>query len=623
MKKKLNRFLSLVAAVVVCAFFTSATAFAYDDREDYYIKDYDVNITVNTDNTYDIVETLVYEFNRPHHGPTRTFVENHTRQREDGSSDKIKAYVSKLNVYSTDAVDDIAETSTTTRGDTKYKTIKIGSSSQEYTGEHTYQIKYKYNIVTPDPLEDKDELYFNIIGTQWDCYIDHVTWTINLAEDFDASTVGYSVGAAGDAGFREEFLTSNVENHVINGEYNNPLNPYEGITIRAELPEGYFVYKDYSGIAYVLFAVMAAISAFVMMYKPGKRPVEVVEFYPPDNMSPLECEMIYTGIAPSKPMALLPHLANKGYIKILEKEKGKFEFQLTNSDFSGLSREEYTFLDGMFPDRTEGVIVTEKELTKNKFYEVAEAVTSYVGLKASKLYDKKSQVRMLLALFWSLAVFILVILLDVKLISHGTTDDMIMFVAIAMVIPITAVLASKWSNVGTWILAAAAFALILGITKFASDVSIPSAIIACLLSFLVGFFGARKLQRSEENLPIYGRVLGFRNFIKSAELDRLTMLCNENPNYYFDILGYAYAFGLSGVWIKRFEQLQIPVPEPMWYVGAYPYNMHTFNRSFNKMMNHETMALATPPASANSGGGGFSGGGFSGGGSGGGGGGAW
>ncbi|MCR5196478.1 MAG: DUF2207 domain-containing protein [Pseudobutyrivibrio sp.] len=623
MKKKLNRFLSLVAAVVVCAFFTSATAFAYDDREDYYIKDYDVNITVNTDNTYDIVETLVYEFNRPHHGPTRTFVENHTRQREDGSSDKIKAYVSKLNVYSTDAVDDIAETSTTTRGDTKYKTIKIGSSSQEYTGEHTYQIKYKYNIVTPDPLEDKDELYFNIIGTQWDCYIDHVTWTINLAEDFDASTVGYSVGAAGDAGFREEFLTSNVENHVINGEYNNPLNPYEGITIRAELPEGYFVYKDYSKVAYALFAVLAVISGFVMMYKPGKRPVEVVEFYPPDNISPVECEMIYTGTAPSKAMALLPHLANKGYFKVIEKEKGKFEFELTNANFDGLSREEYTFLDGMFPDRTEGVIVTEKELKKNKFYEVTEAVTSYVGLKATKLYDKKSVLRTVLALLWAVAVFILVIWLDVKFISNGTVDDMIMYVALAVVLPLIGIVVNKWNNVGTWLLTIAVFAMMIGINKFLTSISFVSVIVACVLAFLCGFFGARKLQRSEENMPIYGRVLGFRNFIKEAELDRLTMLCKENPNYFFDILGYAYALGLSGVWIKRFEQLQIPVAEPVWYVGAYPYSMHSFNRSFNNMMTRETANLATAPASVNSGGGGFSGGGFSGGGSGGGGGGAW
>ena len=100
------------------------------------------------------------------------------------------------------------------------------------------------------------------------------------------------------------------------------------------------------------------------------------------------------------------------------------------------------------------------------------------------------------------------------------------------------------------------------------------------------------------------------------------MLCDENPNYFYDIIAYAYALGLESKWIKNFEQLEIPIPEPDWYVGIAPFQFNTFNKSFDRMMTHERSSIASSPNSSGSSGG-FSGGGFSGGGSGGGGGGAW
>ena len=147
--------------------------------------------------------------------------------------------------------------------------------------------------------------------------------------------------------------------------------------------------------------------------------------------------------------------------------------------------------------------------------------------------------------------------------------------------------------------------------------------IATIIAVCVTLAADKKRQRSSSTIEQYGRVLGFRNFIKTAELDRLKMLSEENPNYFYDILGYAYAFGLESKWLSNFEKLEIPVQQPTWYVGMDPFTIHNFNTGFSRMMTHERNHIATSPNSGGSGGGGFSGGGFSGGGSGGGGGGAW
>ena len=60
-------------------------------------------------------------------------------------------------------------------------------------GEHFYTIKYTYNI-GKDPLKEIDELYFNLIGAEWDTSIDNVTFKITMPKSFDESLLGFSSG---------------------------------------------------------------------------------------------------------------------------------------------------------------------------------------------------------------------------------------------------------------------------------------------------------------------------------------------------------------------------------------------------------------------------------------------
>ena len=130
-----------------------------------------------------------------------------------------------------------------------------------------------------------------------------------------------------------------------------------------------------------------------------------------------------------------------------------------------------------------------------------------------------------------------------------------------------------------------------------------------------------------------GRIAGLRDFIETAELDRMNELAGDNPEWFYHIIPYAYVFGLSDVFAEKLKDLSLPAPE--WYVPRRNYTFfdyYTFNMLMTRSLSDVTTTLTVPKPSSSSGssggsGGGFSGssggGGFSGGGFGGGGGGSW
>jgi hypothetical protein len=59
------------------------------------------------------------------------------------------------------------------------------------------------------------------------------------------------------------------------------------------------------------------------------------------------------------------------------------------------------------------------------------------------------------------------------------------------------------------------------------------------------------------NHRLYGRILGFREFIETAEWDQLKRLSEEDPGYGMDILPYALLFNMGTRWTASFENKTI------------------------------------------------------------------
>lgn len=292
---------------------TPSEDYRYNHYE-YVIDNYDIDIIVNENNTFDITEKITAFFKVPKHGIFRNIPLSNTITRLDGTISKNRVQISNISV-------DHEFKKSKENGSVK---LKIGSIDKTLTGKQTYTIKYNYNL-GKDPSKNYDELYFNIIGNEWDTVIGNITFSIQMPKEFDSSKLGFSSGIKGSTD-NSNVKYNVVENKII-GSYNGILGSGESLTVRCELPEGYFTDAklNINKFEFVMFlspVVFLIISVF-LWYKYGRDElvVEVVEFYPPEGLNSLDVGFLYKGKVDNKDVtSLLIYLANKGYLEISDKK---------------------------------------------------------------------------------------------------------------------------------------------------------------------------------------------------------------------------------------------------------------------------------------------------------------
>ena len=105
----------------------------------------------------------------------------------------------------------------------------------------------------------------------------------------------------------------------------------------------------------------------------------------------------------------------------------------------------------------------------------------------------------------------------------------------------------------------------LALSDMLRDISDAKAVtLVLLVIFGTGatmFLAVISQARSPKYNEIMGKVLGFRDFIKTAELDKINELIEDDPEYFYHIIPYAYVFGLTNRWIRKFEDIVIVQPE--------------------------------------------------------------
>lgn len=346
MKQKI---LSGIFVIIICFILLIPNqSLATVSTSEYTIQTYDINMIVNEDNTFDITENITAYFNVAKHGIYRKIPLKNSITRIDGTKSSNRVKITDINVSEEYA----------TSNENGYKVIKIGNANETLTGKHSYTIKYKYNI-GKDPLKNADELYFNLIGDQWDTSISNVSFTIIMPKSFDKSLLGFSSGNVGST--NSSNVTYSVNGNIITGNTINTLNAGQALTVRLTLPEGYFVGAssnvDMFSIFVIILCAVFVLIADRLWAKFGKDDdvIETVEFYPPEGYNSAEVGFLYNGSADTKGIiSLLIYLANQGYLKIEEtEEKGIFSksksFRITKiKDYTGNNECERIFFNGLF-----------------------------------------------------------------------------------------------------------------------------------------------------------------------------------------------------------------------------------------------------------------------------------
>ena len=540
------------------------------ENYDYEISAYDIGIVVNEDNSLDVTEKITACFNVPKHGIFRYIPYVNTVKQSDGSIQKIKSRVSGV---------DVSDNYETYTENNNY-VIKIGDADTTITGEKQYTISYTFDM-GKDANDGFDALYYNIIGTGWDTRISNVSFTITMPNtDFNTDKLSFYIGEYGSND--SNGIAYTVNENVISGTVDRAINPNEALTVTLFLDEGYFTFNyalHYTALALlVLIPLIALAVVFILWKKYGKdkKIVDVVEFYPPENMNSAEVALWSKGNASQNDViGLLIELANEGYINIEEVEKRgikkSFECRISKAKdtYTGDDRLKGMFFDGLFKNgRRNTVMLSDLE---ESFYKTVNSIQQTLNMETSKVFNNKS---LLMRLVGWIAVVV------------GVAVDFLIFRSVFV-----------------------------GNERF---VFFGIGLIISLIAFCFAFFIR---QRTDEGHDIKQKINGFKIFLESAEKERLEALVEENPTYFYDILPYAYVLGVSDKWIKNFEG--IAVERPSWYYGN-DFNTMTMLYFMNRTMTDISRAMVSVPSDNASGGGfGGGGGGFSGGGFGGGGGGSW
>ena len=627
----------------------------YNNLYDYYIESYNVDINVSNNNSYDIKETIVAYFNKEKHGIIRNIPTRNTVTRTDGSTNTNRAKITNVNVN---------EKYSLSRGADEVK-LKIGDAGTVLTGRHTYQISYTYNIGN-DKLKDADEFYLNLIGNQWDTNINKLTFTITMPKDFDTNKIGFSAGKYGTSGIpKDGYFNYSVKNNVITGTYNKTLPPNNGFTVRITLPDGYFEKQKLKITIFDFIAIclpiILGIIAFSQWEKYGKdeKIVETIEFNPPDNMNSLDVAYAYKGKANSNDVvSLLIYLANKGYIKIKVEETGSKLLKSKSykiievKKYDGNDENERLFLERLFKNgtiyRTENNnvfrCVTKSDL-EERFYKTVNEIIDNENTSEfkNKIFEKGVWNRAKKIIILSLLV---ILTMSIGPLLNGTKIKTTVIANLVLIVTTMLfylfALSSKFNNtrikniiiafvISFFTIFSFVFVLLYDIvSEIIINMNklglIELGIQVISLIFIMILVTLMK-RRTKYGTEVLGRILGFKTFLKTAEKEKLETLVNQDPEYFYNILPYAYVLGVSDKWIKNFETISLMPPE--WYVGndSY-YDYHTFSNNYNYLMRTSANAMTSRPSSSGSyssfSGGSFSGGGgFSGGGSGGGGGSSW
>ena len=88
--------------------------------------------------------------------------------------------------------------------------------------------------------------------------------------------------------------------------------------------------------------------------------------------------------------------------------------------------------------------------------------------------------------------------------------------------------------------------------------SLVYALIVIGWSALAGIMGAWGGKRTENGVRIHSDLAGLRRYMKKVTRPELNRILRSNPNYYYELIPFAYAMGVEGKFSKQFDSLRIP-----------------------------------------------------------------
>lgn len=661
----MKHILIFILAFAASAIAARASSDGYDagcviERFDYFAN-------VHADNTWEVKECIHANFKEPSHGIFQ-YVEQKYNIEFGGKDRSYFAPVSNVEVAN-------FKHKITYLDHDRFTVIRIGDSSSEIMGEVMYEINYTIHF-PDDGYDNADFFCTSVLGAKCPFTIEEFNYNISFDKPLPASLADSIKVRSGALGSRSNALKATCEvigNNIISGTASN-INHHNAITIYANLPQGYWedpaspagirmawvaewFANTFPSFTTILFSLLCILFVVVLVRllrgRKAQRPIPVIEYTAPEGISSAEVGYIIDMIVDVKDLtSLIIWWASKGYLKIEEvapeeggkgKSKGKDEPEIFLHKLKDLPADAPSYQHKfwkVFFNKKDSVAIS-KIGKKYKQIESAQNALAEKYKDEHALQNFDSGMFITLLGFFLLAAFTILVCCW----STGTYHLLFCWVAALGYGLFYALGASDAKYVDSWKEKLLNYGVLSGllcvslvVAYFVIDkgaARCPSTVIYGItaLSWILIFFSPNLQHDTPYRIELISRLLGFREFIRTAELPMLKAMVDENPDYFYEVLPYAIVFGLSDKWRDLFKEIDFK--PPTWYnagaelaaagtIVAGAVAVHMLTDRFDSVISRQVESSSINPSSGSSGGGhSGGGGGYAGGGGGGGGFGRW
>lgn len=602
----------VIGCIIACIFGISilinisnkSSSGASKSADGFTIESYKVVLDVGEDNSIDVKEYITVDFyERGHHGIYRFIPEWLEYTSKDNNTMSRKAKISNLVSYS----DDYSISTVSGK-----KRIKMGNANRTLpTGTHTYTIGYTYDMGA-DPYDNFDEFIFHAFGDFWGTRINNATVEIHLPKNVN---VNNNIHFFADK-YRKKDITSYVDytvsGNTIYAKLSSNYSLNNSLTIDLELPNGYFSNgtNNYGSLSllFCIICIAFAVISFLLWRKNGKdldKVPETVEFYPPEQLDASQIGYLYKKDTGRKlSIALIVELASKGFIKIIESEdKTKQTIVKTNytdvnkainreikiakiqdynhgfkMHFSSKHLKNWNLMKDYFKDSNEYIITDNFDdfykdadyLIQNNYIKIeSDTINNYSNeelenLKQSLVANEfkgkpkmtENEELIYNQLFKEADETVLSenhsfyeVFAKVAENVRNEFDDKINDLK-----AYKSMLLSSFGFAICSLLWGLAYCVIEDLNTKLSFIYYLGAI----SNVIILIFSILMKRKNSYGEQIKSKINGLKNYIELAEKNQIDMLVEENPNYFYDILPYAYVLDVSKKWIEKFENIPIP-----------------------------------------------------------------
>lgn len=596
---------------------------------------FDVDIDVDEDGSYLVTENIKVNFINPRHGIYRYIPYKGNVITIDKNGDQKKMlYYADFSLITNDSKTDVDEDS-----DGNSQVLKFGS--EDYTvSKGNY--KYTYQLTPRYQGDTYDYLYYNIFPTLWRNKIPKgSTFTIHFPKKTDLKSVNFYYGRYGQSTHANDVLTLKYDekNNEITGTLKKTLPFKSGLTCYSDLGDGYFIAR-YEMVAdqfvfKITMGILVIAAALFVLFGRDEKIIPSIQYQPPEGMDSAVVGYVIDGSVDDKDViSLILYWADKGYLKMKEKGQEDMEF----IKLKDIPDSEPRYQRRMFEDLFKKKDKVKASSLQYKFADTVAVVKDDIKYEYKKnIYTTSSKVARVV----SFVLMQLPILLFAFIMMIYSPDGVLNFI-----IPLMAWIlyfigtflachsVDKWYAISkgarTGFPIVAALLSVLGFVFYGLYyyVKIQQGelfdffhvyLVIVGVSFIGVILTAFMKKRTHQCVEWMGYLAGLRDFIETAELDRMKVLAKDQPEMFYHILPYSMVFGLFDLYAKKLDALKLPAPD--WYVygGSDPYFHYYMMGHYMDHVVAENLTIVEPSKDSGgsgrfSGGGGFSGGGFGGGG---------